>query len=464
MAAETLTIALEKVDFLPPTRVTDDTSVLTLKNLVFEPLLKWCDGDVLPALFSGWTHDETGCHWQFSIREGARFHDGKACTAADILAFIDGILEAVDTFGMKWSYARYLADATLSAPDDATVSVRNPTPIADILDIFSEFYICRIAPDGTPTLGTGPFRVTDFEPLRRVALERLDATSTPQKIVALAEPSADKRFSLLQQGLADAVLNLERMEEKPDFDPAFDWGQAPNTLSVMYYLNCSTGLFRHPQARLAVNHAVDQDAIVRDIFHGLAIPSSSIVSPFHLGMASAALEPIPYDPPKARALLEEIGAIGARIRLRSPTFMPEKAPEISAYVARCLEAVGLVVDVEIERDRPEYARQIGRKEMGDMAIFDSSPQSTYRILNDKISSATKAVWWQGFDDPRTEELIAEANAAVLPEAREKVYGQCLSHLRDNPPWLYINHPIDVFAARKGLGGLSIDHKGTLVVA
>jgi peptide/nickel transport system substrate-binding protein len=464
MAEETLTIALEKVDFLPPTRVTDDTSVLTLKNLVFEPLLKWCDGHVFPALFSRWTHDEDGCHWQFFIRDGARFHDGKACTASDILAFIDGILEAVDTFGMKWSYARYLADATLSAPDDGTLSVSNPKPIADILDIFSEFYICRIAPDGTPTLGTGPFRVTDFEPRSRVVLERLDATAAPQRIIALAEPSADQRFALLKDGRVDAALNLERREEKPDFDPAFDWGEAENTLSVMYYLNCSTGLFRHPQARLAVNHAVDQNAIVRDIFHGLAIPSSSIVSPFHLGMASAKLEPIAYDPQKARALLEEIGAIGTRIRLRSPTFMPERAPEISAYVARSLEAVGLVVEVEIEEDRPEYARQIGRKEMGDMAIFDSSPQSTYRILNDKISSVAKAVWWQGYDDARTEQLIAAANAAITPEAREIAYGKCLSHLRDNPPWLYITHPIDLFAASKGLSGLSIDHKGTLVVA
>lgn len=464
MAEETLTLALEKVDFLPPTRVTDDTSVLTLKNLVFEPLLKWRDGKVLPALFSGWSRDHEGCHWQFRIRDGARFHDGKPCTAPDILAFIDGILEAVDTFGMKWSYARYLADATLSAPDDHTVSVSNPRPIADILDIFSEFYICRIAPDGTPTLGTGPFRVTDFEPRRRVTLERLDATAAPQRIVALAEPSAEERFSLIKEGQADAALNLERMHEKPDFDPAFDWGQAENTLSVMYYLNCATGLFRHPQARLAVNHAVDRQAIVRDIFHGLAIPASSIVSPFHLGMASAKLEPIAYDPQKARALLEEIGAIGTRICLRSPTFMPERAPEISAFVARSLEAVGLVVDVKIEEDRPEYARQIGRKEMGDMAIFDSSPHSTYRILNDKISSVTKAVWWQGFDDPQTEQLIAAANAAVAPEARETAYGHCLSHLRDNPPWLYIIHPVDVFAARKGLRGLSIDHKGTLVVA
>ena len=36
-----LTLALERVEFLPLGRVTDDTSILTLRSLVFEPLCRW---------------------------------------------------------------------------------------------------------------------------------------------------------------------------------------------------------------------------------------------------------------------------------------------------------------------------------------------------------------------------------------------------------------------------------------
>lgn len=458
----TLTIALEKVDFLPSTRVTDDTSVLTLKNLVFEPLLKWSDGQVLPALFSHWTHSPDGRQWRFTIRDGATFHDGKACVASDIIDFIHGIMDAVDTFGMKWSYARYLAHAGISAEDDGTILVSNPEPFADILDIFSEFYICRLAPDGQPVLGTGPFRVIRFEARVVAELERVFAGAEPQTIVARCEPSAERRYALLKAGEVDAALNLERVEGRLDMDDAFQWGRAVNTLSVMSYLNCSQGIFRSPEARLAANHAVDTVAIAGEIFHGLAVPSSSIVSPFHLGMAAVNLSPIAYDPEKARSLLAQV--VGSKkIKLRSPTFMPERAPEISRFVAKALEAVGFEVEIEIETDRPEYARQIGRKDMGDMAIFDSSPHSTYRILNDKISSVTRAVWWQGYDDPQAERLIACANAAVEPSVRENAYGQCLSYLNANPPWLYLVHPVDVFAARKDIAGLSIDHKGTLTI-
>ncbi|MFK3779535.1 ABC transporter substrate-binding protein [Agrobacterium sp. NPDC089420] len=458
----TLTIALEKVDFLPPTRVTDDTSVLTLKNLVFEPLLKWVDGFVHPALFDGWTHSPDGREWRFTIRKGAVFHDGKPCVAEDVLAFIDGIVEAVDTFGMKWSYARYLKDARITAEAGDVVRVENPEPFADILDIFSEFYLCRPDAAGRPVLGTGRYRVAAFEPLKHAVLERVKDEAGPAVIAVLAEKQADARLAQLEAGFIDAALNLERVEGRLAFDEAFQWGRAVNTLSVMYYLNCSDGMFRSPAARLAVNHAVDTAAMAQRIFHGLAVPSSSIVSPFHLGMAKAGLTPIAYDPEKAKRLLDGVDT-GGRIRLRTPTYMPERAPEMSRFVAEALEDVGLAVTIETEPDRPEYARQIGRKEMGDMAIFDSSPHSTYRILNDKISSETKAVWWQGYDDAETERLIKAANRAVNDAEREAAYAQCLTRLHQAPPWLYLVHPVDVFAARKGIGGLSVDHKGTLTI-
>lgn len=455
-----LNITLEKIDFLPPDRVTDDTSVLTLKNLVFEPLLRWDNGFVRPALFESWTHSADGCHWQFTIRDGAIFHDGKPCVAADILDFIKGILQAVDTFGMKWSYARYLKDATIGAVSSRVVEVRNPRPIADILDIFSEFYICRHDTDGRPVLGTGRYRVAEFDAGKMAVLERMPLAQGPDRIVATACKSAEARLDLLKAGTVDAALNLERVEQRLQMDPRFQWGQAVNTLSVMYYLNCREGIFRDANARLAVNHAVDTAAIAADIYHGLAVPSSTIVSPFHLGAAKAGLQPIPYDPEKARQLLDTVDTHGV-VHLRTPTFMPERAPEISRFVAASLEAVGLTVEVETETDRPEYARQIGRKEMGDMAIFDSSPHSTYRILNDKISSVPQAVWWQGYDDAETEQLIAAANDAVDDTAREDAYARCLTRLQRNPPWLYIVHPIDVFAAKPDIPGLGIDHKGTL---
>jgi peptide/nickel transport system substrate-binding protein len=201
---------------------------------------------------------------------------------------------------------------------------------------------------------------------------------------------------------------------------------------------------------------------VRDVFRGLAVPSTTIVSPAHLGMATAALAPIPCDPARARALVEGLG--GPRdLLLRTPTHMPERSPEISRFVADALERIGFRVAIETEEDRPEYARQVGRKRIGDLAIFDSSPHSTFRVLDDKISSAQRAVWWQGYRDAPTQELVAAANAAVSHEAREAAYAACLRRLQQNPPWLYIAHPVALAAARPGAPPLALDAKGTIAI-
>lgn len=458
-----LTIAAEKCRFLPATRVTDDTSILTLKTLVFEPLVRWREGGrVAPALFARWQAEEAGRRWLFRIRDGARFHDGKPCEAADVLAMIQGILASVDMFGMKWSYSRYLARATLSAPSRDTVLVENPEPFADILDIFAEFFVCREDAAGAPVLGTGPYRVAGYAPDEGAELERVDDTPGPERIAFRAVPDAGQRLAALREGRADAAMQLERLEAGPDFDGRFAWGRALNTLSVMHYLNCAAGPFAHPAARLAINHAVDRQAILDRLFHGLGVPASTVVSPLHLGARAAALRPFAFEPDRAKRLFDEAGIAGP-IHLRTPLEMPEKAREITRAVADSLERIGIATRIEEQPDRPEYAREVGRKQIGDAAIFDSSPHSTFRVLDDKVSSANRAVWWQGYHDEEAQRLIAAANHAVADDAREAAYGAVLRRLHANPPWLYLFHPVEVFAARPGAGRFTLEGSGILRV-
>jgi peptide/nickel transport system substrate-binding protein len=456
-----LRVALPKVDVLPADRVTDDTSVLTLKNLVFEPLLAWDRGLARPALFSHWRHDQDGRRWEFFIRPGAVFHDGKPCMPEDILAVIDAVRHSVDTFGMKWSYARYLADARLSVGAGHSVVVENPRPFADVLDIFCELHVARLAPDGHATLGTGPYRIVEFAPRRRVVLSRVGKGDTPARIAFDEVVSADERWRLLGDGAIDVAMNLEHMDQPPTRDARFQWGSCPNTLSVMAYLNCFRGVFATHEARLAANLAVDKTALISEVFHGLAKPAATIVSPWHLGMACAQVAPITFDRGRAQAILDRIG--GGAITLRTPLHMPERAPAISRFVAEALGRVGFDVTIDTQPDRPEYAREVGRKQIGDLAIFDSSPRSTFRVLNDKISSATRAVWWQGYDDAEVERLIVAANRAIETPAREEAYGACLRRLHDAPPWLYLVHPISVFAAKPGLARLDVTPAGALKI-
>jgi peptide/nickel transport system substrate-binding protein len=131
--------------------------------------------------------------------------------------------------------------------------------------------------------------------------------------------------------------------------------------------------------------------------------------------------------------------------------MPEHAQKISRFVASALEAVGFTVKIELETNRPEYARSIGlRKNVGDLALFDSTPNTTFRVLDDKISSANNATWWLGYHDEEFQPLFAKARTEVTGHDRARAYAACLERVQQNPPWLYVTHPHVVWASRPGV--------------
>jgi peptide/nickel transport system substrate-binding protein len=455
-----LTLALERVEFIPAGRVSDDTSILTLRLLVFEPLCTWRDGRIEPGLLAAWAHEADGRAWQFALRSGATFHDGSPCTAEDVAEAIHAHLRGIDGFGMAGPYARYLAGARITPEGPGMLSISTPEPFGDLPEILAEFFVVRAGADGAPTLGTGPYRVLDHSPRSHALLEAVDRTRTPARIRLVAEPDAGARQRMVSDGTADAAKNLERLPDPSHRDAALRWGHATNTLSVMAYLECRRGAFVNPAARRAANLAVDVPAIIDSVFHGLGVPASTIVSPFHLGHREAALSPIPHDPAAARALFDQAGATG-ELLIRMPLHLPERAPQVAEMIAHDLARAGIPARIQPEPDRPDYARQVGRGHIGDIALFDSSPHSTFRVLNDKISSAVQGLWWQGFDDPPLEPLIAEANRTMDHVARAQAYARCLRRLHDNPPWLYLFHPVEAFAARPDTPALTLDHRGVL---
>ncbi len=452
-----LTIALERVDFLPPTRVTDNASILTLKSLVFEPLCGWAAGRVTPALFGAWQSDAAARRWQFRLRPDARFHDDAPCRSGDVRAFLDGILGARDMFGMPWSYARYFQGARFATPASDRLTVECETPFADMPEVFAEFFISRPDARGEPVLGTGPYRVEAWTAGEEAWLQPV-AGGRALHVRAIA--SAEARLAALRSGKVAVACGLEQMHKLPDFGADLAWARQVSTLSVMAYLNAARGAFVDPRVRLAANLAVDRSRIVTQLFGDLAWPAATVVSPFHFGFDRSGCMPVVHDPERARRLLDA-AAPGRAIRLRTPTFMPERAPEIARMVADQLGAVGFAVTVDIEPDRPEYAREIGRKEMGDAALFDSSPHSTFRVLDDKISSVARGVWWQGHEDAQVDALLAEARGTADDHARAGLYGRCLARLREAPPWIYLLHPTLVSAWRPNAGRFTLDHRGVL---
>ena len=149
------------------------------------------------------------------------------------------------------------------------------------------------------------------------------------------------------------------------------------------------------------------------------------------------------------------------LALRAPLVIPDRAPQVARLIQEQLGRLGLRVHIEEETDRPKYARDTSRKRIGHLALFDSSPLSTYRVLREKVSSRVEGTWWQGVRDRGADERIEAAHLSIGGEARQDAYNRCLTWLQANPHWLYLYHPVKLSAHRKGLPGIDVDHAGII---
>ena len=456
-----LRIAQSQVNLLQPEFTTDQPDLQTILALVYEPLMQWRSGRVTPGLVTSCEVRNDGRSWLLTIRDDARFHDGSPCTNEQVVQSLERMRGAGGSFGMGGVYSPYLEPLSFEPIGKTELLAESSAPTGDLADIFAAVYVGKQTGTAEPPLGTGPFRVEEYvegELLRLSSVHRPDNDSQFSELIILQIGSASDRYSALLKGQVDLATGLELLPSIPEND-GLTWGKTTNTLSVTGFLNGYEIPFSQPDARLAINLAVDVDEIIDNVWPGLAEPAATVVSPFHLGFSDA-LRPHGCDPERAKELFDACD-MPEELVLRTPLVIPDRAPQVAEMIQGQLSRIGIRVRIEEETDRPKYALDTSQKRIGHMSLFDSSPLSTYRVLQEKISSQTQGLWWQGVKDSKADQLISAAHLSIDNFKRREAYSRCLSWLHENPHWLYLYHPVKLFAHRTELSGIDMDHAGLI---
>jgi ABC-type transport system substrate-binding protein len=132
-----------RIAALDPAELSDQDNLV---SLAFDRLVSWDEsGQPQPALATSWRHDADFKRWEFQLRAGVKFHDGSPFTASAI--------------------AETLKPLVAVAYGEAIV-IRSEQPAPKLLQILTSSSIFKRAADGS-IVGTGPFRVTAWEPNRR---------------------------------------------------------------------------------------------------------------------------------------------------------------------------------------------------------------------------------------------------------------------------------------------------------
>jgi peptide/nickel transport system substrate-binding protein len=448
-----LTIIQPRLVLEDPHACTDSGDVLTIFGGLFDALVRRGPDGWEGALATCWTMSDDARTTTFTLREGVRFHDGELCDAQAVAYCLKRMArpDMGATLGAPGVYAQYLAGMTVEILGAHSLRVTTSEPIADLFDILAYGHIVsplalESAGDDLARrgVGTGPYRLKSYERdghLTAIAnLDHFDGPPRQSSITWRRGATAQARLEALAGGRAQVAAGLDGGAAEALPADRFSLVEHLSPTALIMLFNAASGSAADARVRLALNLAIDRQALVDEVLGGSGRPLHGYVSPAHEGFDPAA-PAFSLDREKAQRLLVEAGhGAGLTLQVYCPTRLPDEAPELVAAIGRQLAGIGVRLDVHIEDDRTHYANQVRLKNIRDICVFDSSPMSSFRVLCEKIDARVRGSWWEGYHNPGVESLLDRARRTVDREARFSLYREIYRLLQQDPPWLYIyNH-------------------------
>ena len=324
-----------------------------VNRMMYENLVRFnAKMQLEPGLAEMWTQSADGLAWTFKLRKGVKFHDGTPLDAKAVKYFFDRILGDEKPFKASL-YTPFVQAAEVV--DDATVRVTLKQPFAPFLFRLAHSAGAIVSPAAHQKwgkdltlhpVGTGPFKFVEWVKGDRVVLERNDGYwgGRPHldRVLVKTVREDSARVLMLEAGDADLILNIPP-EEIPRIkkDTRFHVESIATARALYLVINVKKKPFDDVRVRQALNHAVNREAIVKELFQNNAEAIPGIVAPLQNGYVK--LPAYVYDPRKAKELLAQAGQSSLKVRLWSPKGRYVKDYELAQAVQQDLAAVGVEV-------------------------------------------------------------------------------------------------------------------------
>ena len=342
---------------------------------IFDGLMDYKPGttDLVPDLAESYSISDDGQTYTFKLRDGLKFHNGRAVTAADFKYSIERAINPATQgpgagfFGSIKGYDDMVGSAKatqlsgITTPDDKTVVIQLTRPDATFLHIMAINFgfvvpkeeVEKYGADfGKHPVGTGAFKFVDWVPGQKLDLERF----ADYHIKGL--PYLDKLTFEFGQDPTVNVLRLKKGEVDLAGDgiPPAQFSESmndPNTKALVIVgdqlqtgyvtLNVKIPPLDNLKVRQAINMAINKDRIVR-IINNRAVPATQVLPPAMPGYDSGQ-KGYAFDPEQAKKLLTEAGfADGFTTELYAMNVDPQ--PRIAQAIQQDLAAVGIKAEIK----------------------------------------------------------------------------------------------------------------------
>src|SRR5207249_5691152 len=219
-------------------------------------------------------------------------------------------------------------------------------------------------------VGSGPFKFVRYIQDGEVVIERNDdyfGAKPNVKIVTFKIiPEAIVRALELRKGSVDLVAGTNVMP--PDMDEVFRHDDNFSVLTATgtnyQYLafNLQDPLFKDIRVRQAIAYAIDREKIIKYALRGEAHLATGVIPPNNWS-SEPDVKTFPFDPAKARQLLQEAGHPGLRFTFKCST--DDTTRLIAAVLQQQLKESGINMEIRTS----EFATFFSDVQKGDFQAF-----------------------------------------------------------------------------------------------
>jgi peptide/nickel transport system substrate-binding protein len=452
-----------------------------MQGWVYEGLVRF-DRDMKAEPSLAQSYGRTGPDtWRFELR-AARFHDGTALTADDVVFSVERALSprsAVRVLFTSIKEARRIDDDTVDIVTHA------PNPILDreltMLFIVSKAWAQRndavqvSGPrDGgfaaANANGTGPFVLRSREAGTRSVLtvneswwdkphgNVTELVMTPiandgTRIAALLSGAVDLVEPLPVQGVAQiegaaGFRVITRPEDRVVFlgiDVARD-ELAGSDLKV--------NPLKDRRVRRALYHAIDIEAIRTQVMRGMATPRATLLVPGVEGYDPAFDVRYPYDVMTARELLAEAGyPDGFAITLDCPGDRFVADEQICLAVSAMLGQAGIKAAPNVQPSARFFPRLIGRQTSFFLAGWLVATADAYNPINALLVTPGAGRGGQnigGYSNPRLDELARAIAVEGDPVRRRAAIAEAMRIYKEDVIQIPLHQQWIMWGARAGV--------------
>jgi len=377
-----------------------------------------------PSLAESWTASVDGLTYEFVLRQGVRFHNGDPLTADDV----------------KFSFERYRGVSAkilkekvrqVQVVDERRVRFQLKEPWPDFLTFYAtpatgaawivpRKYVEKVGDDGfkKAPVGAGPYRFVSFTPGVELVVEAYEQywrkRPTVKRLVLKAVPDEVTRLAMLKRGEIDIGYVFrgpvaEEVQRTPGLSlkPIRFYGEQWLLFTEQWD---PKSLWADRRVRLAVNHAIDRQAINQSLTLGFSRMTGSIIPrDFEFAWPTP---PYPYDARKARQLLAEAGyPQGFEAEFWTDTGFADQTEAVANYLA----AAGIRVRIR-SLERAAYFTQLREKKLRPLVYVASAAYGNAATRIDSFVAAGGLYTYGTYAD--VEGLVQEQAAERDRKRRE----------------------------------------------